>query len=167
MRTGQFDPPEIVPYSKFDLSSVDLPASRALARRAAREAAVLLKNEGGLLPLSLKALKSIAVVGPNADRLYTLLGNYNGCADGDGQNPPIDAGCVLVTPLAAINESARAASMSLRFERGVDINSSDVSGIPAAVEAVRQADVAVVVVGITTCSGGFGRVPVDCIEGRC
>lgn len=76
IRTGQLDPPELVPYSKYDLSVVDLPASRALARQAAREGTVLLKNAGGVLPIDLKsaALKNIAVIGPNADRLYTLLG---------------------------------------------------------------------------------------------
>ena len=76
IRTGQLDPPELVPYSAYDLSVVDMPASRAVARQAAREGTVLLKNEGGLLPIDLKApsLKNIAVVGPNADRLYTLLG---------------------------------------------------------------------------------------------
>ena len=76
IRTGQLDPAELVPYSKYDLSVVDLPASRAIARQAAREGTVLLKNEGGMLPIDLTAssLKNIAVVGPNADRLYTLLG---------------------------------------------------------------------------------------------
>ena len=76
MRTGQLDPPELSPYSQFDLSVVDLPASRALARQAAREGSVLLKNDGGVLPIDLSssALRNIAVVGPNADRLYTLLG---------------------------------------------------------------------------------------------
>ena len=174
VRTGQMDPPELVPYSQYNLSSVDLPASRRLARRAAREGTVLLKNEGGLLPLNLSSplLTHLAVIGPNADRLYTLLGNYDGCTEGDGQNPPISEGCVLVTPLAAINESVaaanrhRQAALSVSFERGVDINSTDASGIAAAVARVRAADVAVVVLGITTCSGGFGKVPVDCIEGE-
>ena len=79
VRTGQLDPPELVPYSKYDLSVVDLPASRAIARQAAREGTVLLKNEGGLLPIDLTSadLKNIVVVGPNADRLYTLLGVRN------------------------------------------------------------------------------------------
>ena len=76
IRTGQLDPPELVPYSQYDLSVVDLPASRESARQAAREGTVLLKHEGGLLPINLNstALRSIAVIGPNADRLYTLLG---------------------------------------------------------------------------------------------
>ena len=43
----------------------------------ARESIVLLKNEGNLLPLR-SSVKSIAVVGPNADSLPVLLGNYNG-----------------------------------------------------------------------------------------
>lgn len=42
----------------------------------ARESAVLLKNEGGVLPLSAEKIKSIAVIGPNADRIYNQLGDY-------------------------------------------------------------------------------------------
>jgi beta-glucosidase len=55
----------------------DSAAHRELAARAARESLVLLKNEGNALPLR-KDLKSIAVIGPNADSLEVLLGNYHG-----------------------------------------------------------------------------------------
>ncbi len=55
------------------------PSDRALARRAAEEAIVLLKNEGGLLPLDAKRLKSIAVIGPNAE--VCRLGGYSGKPD--------------------------------------------------------------------------------------
>ncbi len=54
-------------------------SDRALARRAAEEAIVLLKNEGGLLPLDAKRLKSIAVIGPNAE--VCRLGGYSGKPD--------------------------------------------------------------------------------------
>jgi beta-glucosidase len=76
-RLGMFDPPEQVPYAQIPYEIVNSPEHRALALQAARESIVLLKNEGGLLPLS-KDLASIAVVGPNADDLAALLGNYNG-----------------------------------------------------------------------------------------
>src|SRR5437667_20425 len=72
-----FDPPESVPWSKLTLADNDTPAHRQLALEAARQSIVLLKNEGNLLPLR-SSVKSIAVVGPNADSLPVLLGNYNG-----------------------------------------------------------------------------------------
>ncbi|MEA3344688.1 MAG: glycoside hydrolase family 3 C-terminal domain-containing protein [Chloroflexota bacterium] len=76
-RLGMFDPPEQVPYAQTPYEVNDSPEHRALALRTARESVVLLKNEGDLLPLD-KELESIAVIGPNADDLQVLLGNYNG-----------------------------------------------------------------------------------------
>jgi len=77
LRLGMFDPPEMVPWSKLTLADNDTPAHRQLALEAARKSIVLLKNERNTLPLK-SSLKSIAVVGPNADSLPVLLGNYNG-----------------------------------------------------------------------------------------
>ena len=76
MRLGMFDPPESSPYYNIPDSALDSPAHRALALRAARESMVLLKNNG-VLPLK-KAAKKILVVGPLADQVQVLLGNYNG-----------------------------------------------------------------------------------------
>jgi beta-glucosidase len=76
-RLGMFDPPEQVPYTQIPYEIVDSPEHRDLALRAARESIVLLKNEEGLLPLR-KDLGSIAVIGPDADDLQALLGNYSG-----------------------------------------------------------------------------------------
>ena len=76
-RLGMFDPPEQVPYTQITYEITNSPEHRELALRAARESIVLLKNEDGLLPLR-KDLKAIAVIGPNADDVQTLLGNYNG-----------------------------------------------------------------------------------------
>jgi beta-glucosidase len=75
IRLGMFDPPEIVPYSKIEKSELDSADHRALARRMANEAMVLLKNDG-VLPL--KSVKNIVVVGPLAEQTAVLLGNYNG-----------------------------------------------------------------------------------------
>jgi beta-glucosidase len=72
-----FDPPERVPYAQIPYSVNDSQEHRALALEAARKSIVLLKNEKGMLPLR-KGLKTIAVIGPNADNLDVLLGNYNG-----------------------------------------------------------------------------------------
>jgi beta-glucosidase len=76
-RLGMFDPPESVPWSKLTIADNDTPAHRQLALEAARKSIVLLKNEHNTLPLK-PSLKSIAVIGPNADSLPVLLGNYNG-----------------------------------------------------------------------------------------
>ena len=76
-RLGMFDPPERIPYAQIPYEVNDSPEHRALALRAARESIVLLKNEDGCLPLH-KDLESIAVIGPNADEVQVLLGNYNG-----------------------------------------------------------------------------------------
>ena len=92
---GMFDPPDRVPYAQIPFEMIDSPKHRALALRAARESIVLLKNEGNLLPLS-KEIGSIAVIGPNADDLQVLLGNYNGT--------PVTA----VTPLAGIRRKVSA-----------------------------------------------------------
>jgi beta-glucosidase len=77
IKLGMFDPPGTVPYSKISLSEIDSEPHRQLALTAARESLVLLKNSGNLLPLGNK-YKTIAVIGPNADNVDPLLGNYNG-----------------------------------------------------------------------------------------
>jgi len=76
IKLGMFDPPEMVPYTKIDEKELDSAEHRALARKLADEAMVLLKNDG-LLPLK-PEIKKIAVVGPLADQTRPLLGNYAG-----------------------------------------------------------------------------------------
>jgi len=73
-RLGLFDDPYVDPDAAERIVGSD--ANRELALQAARECATLLKNDGGLLPLDLTKLKSIAVIGPNANR--SLLGGYSG-----------------------------------------------------------------------------------------
>jgi beta-glucosidase len=76
-RLGMFDPQGKVPWSKLKPGIVNCDSHQKLALKAARESIVLLKNDNHTLPLS-KALKTIAVVGPNAARHDVLWGNYNG-----------------------------------------------------------------------------------------
>ncbi len=76
-RLGMFDPPERVPWTKLTIADNDTPAHRQLALEAARKSIVLLKNERNTLPLK-SSVRTIAVIGPNADSLPVLLGNYNG-----------------------------------------------------------------------------------------
>ena len=78
IRLGMFDPPDRVPYSKLSGTSVDTPANRQLALQVSRESIVLLENKQHLLPLAGK--KRIAVVGPTADLLQAVEGNYQGTA---------------------------------------------------------------------------------------
>lgn len=73
---GLFDPPGQVPYKRIPFSVVDSPAHRALALEAARQSLVLLKNNGGFLPLHKHRVKNVAVIGPMADSCY--LGGYSG-----------------------------------------------------------------------------------------
>ena len=80
MRLGMFDPPEDVPFNKIPYSEVDSAAHRELALQTARESIVLLKNRNETLPLK-SSIRKIAVVGPDADLLESIEGNYNGTAD--------------------------------------------------------------------------------------
>ena len=76
MRTGEFDPDQMVPYTKYEPGRVSSAANRALAAEIAVRTPVLLKNEGGALPLNPAALKRIALIGPQADDVE--LGPYSG-----------------------------------------------------------------------------------------
>jgi beta-glucosidase len=75
-KLGMFDPPSMVPYADTPESEIDSAAHRQLALKAAREAMVLLKNDG-ILPLH-SDVKRIAVVGPLALSVRVLEGNYHG-----------------------------------------------------------------------------------------
>ncbi len=75
IKLGMFDPPAMVPYDHIAHDQLNSAAHRALARRLADEAMVLLKNDG-VLPL--KHVRRIAIIGPLADQTAVLLGNYNG-----------------------------------------------------------------------------------------
>ena len=72
-----FDPPGAVAFNQIPFSENDSPQHRQLALRAARESIVLLKNQDGILPLKAN-VKTLAVIGPNAESLLALEGNYNG-----------------------------------------------------------------------------------------
>ncbi|HLU06530.1 MAG TPA: glycoside hydrolase family 3 C-terminal domain-containing protein [Woeseiaceae bacterium] len=75
-RLGQFDPPEQVRWTQIPYSVNQAPEHDRLARRAAQASMVLLKNDG-LLPLS-RDIGTLAVIGPTADEVMSLLGNYYG-----------------------------------------------------------------------------------------
>jgi beta-glucosidase len=77
MRLGMFDPPSMVPYANTPDSEIDSAPHRQLALKTARESMVLLKNDG-ILPLG--SGKKILVVGPLAESVQVLHGNYSGTA---------------------------------------------------------------------------------------
>ena len=81
MRVGDFDPDELVPWTKIGKEVVALPEHKQLALDIARQSIVLLKNDG-LLPLSSEEIlsrnSSLIIMGPNANDSTMLWGNYTG-----------------------------------------------------------------------------------------
>ena len=159
-RLGLFN----LPSSIFNLSSFNPPDQRALARQVAQKSIVLLKNDG-VLPLE-PSLKRVAVIGPAADSVRHLQGDYHFPShledvirsqrvSSDSPNPqgaafdqPVEAyfskacSSVLDGIRAAVGEGAKVV-----YAQGCETNSEDSGNIPEAVEAAKNADVAVVVVG--------------------
>ncbi len=80
MKLGVFDKLENNKFSKIPYSVVDSKPMRELNRKAAEKCIVLLKNEGNILPLNKSELKTIGVIGPNANSRAALVGNYEGTA---------------------------------------------------------------------------------------
>ncbi|HSD45418.1 MAG TPA: glycoside hydrolase family 3 C-terminal domain-containing protein [Pyrinomonadaceae bacterium] len=116
-RLGMFDPPEMVAYARIPFSQNDTPEHRRLALQTARESIVLLKNANRTLPLK-KDLKSIAVIGPNADSPEVLWGNYNG-------HPS-----VLTTPLAGI-QKAVSTNTKVVYAPGSTLAGEAIVSVPA------------------------------------
>jgi beta-glucosidase len=77
-KLGFFDPADRVPFTSIPESVVGSRKHRLLARKAAQESIVLLKNRGEILPIQ-PGVKRIAIVGPTAASVEVLLGNYYGC----------------------------------------------------------------------------------------
>jgi beta-glucosidase len=140
MRLGMFDPPAMVPWSSLPYSVNQAPQHDALARRAADESIVLLKNDG-LLPLS-HDLKHIAVIGPTADDVNMLLGNYNGTP------------AAPVTILQGIRQAVPHAQVT--YARGAELvqgfhaPGKATPSVDQALNAARKADVVIFVGGLTS-----------------
>ena len=108
---------------------------KALAREVAREGIVLLKNEQNLLPLS-KDIKSIAVIGPNADNIYNQLGDYTAPQKRSEVATILDGIKKAVSP-----------STTVQYVKGCSIRDTTQSNIPEAVLAAQNAEVTVLVLG--------------------
>lgn len=80
MKLGLFDQEQQHPYTQIPYEMNDCDEHRRLALEVAKQSLVLLKNENNLLPLDKNAIKTLAVIGPNADSREALAGNYCGTA---------------------------------------------------------------------------------------
>jgi beta-glucosidase len=134
-RLGEFDPPDMVPFSKYGPELIDSPEHRKLALRTAQESIVLLANDNKLLPLDKNKIKTLAVIGPFAD--YAQTGpNYTGEVSH------------FVKPLEGIKAKA-GAGVEVLCARGSGILETDNPEASAAeaVAAAKKADVAILFVG--------------------
>lgn len=124
-----------------------------LARRIAAEGIVLLKNEGGLLPLD-KQQGVIALIGPNADNRYNQLGDYT------SPQPPDK----VTTVKDGMEAKLGAQSGRLLYAPGCRINGDSREGFAAAIACAEQADTIVVVVGGSS-ARDFGEGTIDLTTG--
>jgi beta-glucosidase len=132
-RLGLFEHPYVDPQQALKI--VHSQPHQDLALVAAREGIVLLKNEQNLLPLK-KNLKSIAVIGPDADNTLNQLGDYTARK----VTQPV------VTILQGIKQKVGPQTKVL-YAKGSNVLGDDKSGFREAVQAAKSAELAVVVVG--------------------
>ena len=152
----------------------DTADDRKLARKIAQQSIVLLRNEGGLLPLS-KEVGAIAVIGPCADSVRLLQGDYHwpthaevmfgriaedgddaddaeapamgAIASRDGAAPNLAEKFVPHVTLLEGVKAAVSAGTEVLYARGCGVVDDDTSGIAAAADTAKRADVAIVAVG--------------------
>lgn len=142
MKLGLFDDPEKVPFSSIRYTEVDSAGMRELNLKAARASLVLLKNENQLLPLDKSKLKTVGVIGPNANNRRALVGNYEGTASR------------YITPLEGIQDYL-GDEVRVLYSEGCDLFKEKVSALSAGndriseVKAVcAESDVVIVCLGL-------------------
>ncbi len=163
-KIGMFDRPFAI--RKEDAGKVHSAESVALSQKIAEESIVLLKNENALLPLDRKGIKSIAVIGPNADKVQ--FGDYSITKNN----------AYGVTVLDGIRNCA-GKDVKVNYAEGCGLTSLSTDGIKEAVRTARKSDVVVLVLGGTsmplsgigwgdqnskepnTCGEGFDRNELD------
>jgi beta-glucosidase len=151
-RLGLFENPIADPALTVD--AYDGPESRALSRKLAQESLILLKNDGQILPLQ-PGLKTLAVIGPNADAIRHMAGDYSYASmadliEGSPQPPETTRFPNKLPPMDSILEAIRkvvGGAMAVRYSKGCEITGHDRSGFAEAVELARSADVVVLVAG--------------------
>lgn len=149
-KSGLFDNP--LPDRDAWKSAIHSQESVGLSRKMAVESAVLLENGKGILPLNLDGLRSIAVIGPNADRVQ--FGDYSWGADKD----------YGITPLEGLREFV-GSKVAIRYAEGCDLWSQDRKGFAEAVSAAGRSDVSIVFVGSQSALLARRSEPATCGEG--
>jgi len=138
MKLGMFDPPEIVSYAQIPFDINNSEKHDQLSLKTALNSMTLLKNEGAL-PINTGIIKRIAVVGPNADNISALLGNYHGTPS----NP--------VTFINGLNSYVGNKS-EITYSKGVDLVNSGVESLnmldDSILDDVKKADLAIFVGGL-------------------
>nr|WP_246310170.1 glycoside hydrolase family 3 N-terminal domain-containing protein [Halobaculum halophilum] len=138
LRKGVLEDPTVDADAAADAFGTD--EATALTERAARESQVLLKNEGDLLPLD--DVDTLAVVGPKADDVQEMMGDYAYPAHYPEEEVSVDA----TTPLEAIRVRA-GVGVDVPYEEGCTTTGPDTSGFDAAADVAADADVALAFVG--------------------
>ena len=143
IKLGMFDPQDKVEYARIPFEKNDHPDHHKLSLESARRSMVLLKNND-ILPLKKDKLKSIAVIGPNADDPVMLLGNYSGTPS------------YTTTPLRAIKD-ALGDTARVYYAQGCDISKDRVEPLATeddrvaeAVSVAKASDVAIVCLGLNS-----------------
>lgn len=134
---GLFDKPYIAPKKVSKL--IHSEESIKLAREIAEESIILLKNQDNLLPLNLSGLKSIAVIGPNADQVQ--YGDYSISKNNS-------SGVTILEGIKNITKN----KVAIKYAKGCGITDLDSSGFKEAVNAAEKSDVVVLVIGGTSMS---------------
>ncbi|CAK7356994.1 unnamed protein product [Dovyalis caffra] len=147
MRLGFFDgDPSKQLYGSLGPKDVCTAENQELAREAARQGIVLLKNTVGSLPLSPTAIKNLAVIGPNANVTKTMIGNYEGTP------------CKYTTPLQGL-----AASVTTTYLPGCSNVACSTAQVDEAKKLAAAADATVLVMGADLSIEAESRDRVDIV----
>ena len=147
---GLFEDPFGKKYNSFSKMHSD--EAVVLSEKIARESIVLLKNDGGFLPLDKKKIKNIAVIGPNADQVQ--FGDYSWSrSNADG-----------ISPLEGI-KNVLGNGANVMFAKGCSLTSKDTSEIAKAVDIAKKSDVAVLFCGSASASLARDYSAATCGEG--
>lgn len=129
---GLFEHPYVDP--KIAAKTVRRKEHIELARKIAQSSITLLKNENSILPLS-KTINKVAVIGPNADNRYNMLGDYTAPQEDSNVKTVLDGILTKLSP------------SRVEYVRGCAIRDTTVNEIEQAIEAARRSEVVIVVVG--------------------